>query len=198
MIFALITRRSEKIGEMIEKLPMIRKSFFIRLNGWREKSSWNSGVTIVELLIAMGLISLLLMSLTSIFVGAIDLQLRSQATSSRQEDAQYILSRLFYDVNQASAITTPSGINTQTNSLVLTVNGQTWTFALSNGDLVLTNPEGTFQLNSHLTQVTQFDVKRVGNASGKASVEVSITVGSRIEGAAGNDSVSYKTTYSKW
>lgn len=161
-------------------------------------SNARSGVTLVELLVSMGLISVLLITLTNIFISSLELQLRSQADSSRQEDAQFILSRLFYDVNQASAITTPASINAQTNTLVLTVNGQTWTFALSNGNLNLTNPSGTFQINSYLTQVTQFDVKKVGNSTGKASVQVTITVGSRIAGSAGSDTVTYTTTYSKW
>jgi prepilin-type N-terminal cleavage/methylation domain-containing protein len=158
----------------------------------------SAGVTLIELLIAMALISMLLVALTSIFTSSLELQLRAQATSSRQEDADYILSRLYYDVNQASAITNPSSINEQTNSIGLTVNGESWTYTLSDGDLILTNPAGTFQLNSHLTQLTQFDVRRVGNSTGTASIDVTITIGNRISGSQGDQTATYSTTYSVW
>ncbi len=157
-----------------------------------------AGFTLIELIVSLGLISLLLISLTSIFTASLELQLRSESSSSRQEDAQYILSRLFYDVNQASDIVSPASINEATHAIQLTVRGETWTVGLNNGNLELTTPSQTVQLNSYLTTVTQFDVKRVGNSTGKASIEVALTVGSRIQGSSGSNSVSYSTVYSKW
>lgn len=165
--------------------------------GLKIKNS-SSGFTIVELLISMGLLSFLLISITSIFTASLEVQLRSEATSGRQEDAQYILTRIFYDVNQATAISAPFTINAQQNSLSLTINGQTWTYSLVNGNLVLTNPAGTFQLNGYLTQVTAFTVKRVGNTTGKASIEIALSVGSRISGSPGSSVISFTTTYTKW
>lgn len=157
-----------------------------------------SGFSLVELLISMGLLSILLVTITSIFTSSLEAQLRSQATSSRQEDAQYILSRLYYEVNQATAITSPATIGQQTNAVTLTINGQAWTYSLSNGNVILTNPSGTFQMNSYLTTVTQFDVIRVGNVGGKAGFKLSLTVGSRITSSQGADTVSYSSTYSIW
>lgn len=156
------------------------------------------GFTLVELLMSMALLSLLLVSLTGIFASTIEARLKSEATSAKQQDAQYILTRLFYDINQASAITSPSTISSSQSSLSLTINSQTWTYSLSNGDLILTNPSGIYQMNSHLTTVTGFTVTRIGNSTGKASIQVALTTASRISGAAGNGSLSYTTTYSKW
>lgn len=175
----------------------------VQVSGSEQKKSkfiypTQCGVTLIELVVSMGLISLLLISLTTIFTTSLELQLRSEATSFQQEDSQYVLSRLLFDVNQASDIIFPDTINEVSNSIELLVHSETWTISLNSGNLVLTTPSQTFQLNSYLTQVTQFDVRRVGNSTGKASIEVSVTVASRIAGSAGNNPVSYTTVYSKW
>lgn len=155
---------------------------------------FSKGLTLVELIVSMGLLSILLVLLTGIFASSLDIQLRSEATTSRQQDAQFILTRLAYDFNQATAMTNPSSINQQTSAITLTISGQSWTYSLQNGNLMLTNPQGTFQLNNYLTTVTQFDVTRVGNVGGKQSVQLNLTVGSRIQGSPGNSSVNYSTT----
>jgi type II secretory pathway pseudopilin PulG len=163
-----------------------------------EKPSNKAGFTLVEMLVGFGLLSVLLVLMTGIFTAALDAQLRSQATSSRQEDAQYILSRLSYDFNNATTMTTPASVGQQGSTLVLTINGQAWTYALSNGDLVLTNPQGSFILNSYLTTISQFSVTKVGNTTGKAAGRIQLSVGSRIQSASANDTVSYSTTFGVW
>src|SRR3989344_9039760 len=67
----------------------------------------HSGFTLVELLIAMGLLSILLVVFTSIFAETLAMQLRSETISNLQTDGQFISARLLHDFNQATAVTTP-------------------------------------------------------------------------------------------
>lgn len=136
--------------------------------------------TIVELIIYMGLLSILLVIITNIFLSVLDMQTESESTSIVQIDARYILSRLSYDIHRASAVSTDGG------SLVLTVDGSPFTYAISNGILTLS---GT-QLTSYPTQISNFSVVRLGNLgiNAKPSIKISFTLSDQAE------SQSYQST----
>lgn len=168
---------------------------FIQSNMRRKRcSNLNTGVTLVELLVSMGLLSILLIILTGVFISALDLQLRSESVAFSQQDAQFALTRVVYDIRRAQNILAPASLGAQSNSLSLQINSQTWVYSLSDGNLIVTNPQGTFVLNSAQTTVTQFAITRTGNASGQASVQIQISVESRINGRTQNEVVSYTTT----
>src|SRR5258708_14824797 len=76
--------------------------------GFTTFSLHERGFTLVEMLIYMGIFSLMLIALTQIFTSIIDVQLESQSNGSVSQDGQYILSRLSYDISRAQDIATPS------------------------------------------------------------------------------------------
>src|SRR4030042_5852170 len=71
---------------------------------------FQKGFTLVEILLYMGLLAILLVVLTEILVSILAVKIEFEATSSVEQDSRFLLSRLFYDINRASAITTPGSI----------------------------------------------------------------------------------------
>src|SRR5688572_24260327 len=75
------------------------------------------GFSLVELLIVMGLMSILLLVLTDMFTSMLNVQTSTKAHSSVTEDGRFILSRLSYDVQRASSVTTPEYLNISTSGV---------------------------------------------------------------------------------
>ncbi len=137
------------------------------------------GFTLVEMLIYMGLLTIFLAVIGTIFFSIIDLQLESQATSSVSESGRYLLSRISYDVHRAQSITTPASPGLSSPSLVLSIGGVTYTYAEVAGTpafLQLTAGGLVDALTGSDAQISNFSATRVGNASGKNSLKVSFTL----------------------
>src|SRR5690242_1060869 len=106
-----------------------------------------SGFTLVEAMIVMALLGVFLTALTGLFVRAIDVQNKSDAYLATVSDGRLIMARLDYDIARASAITTPASLGGSGASLVMTINSTTYTYAISGGNLQLTDGSGTANLN---------------------------------------------------
>jgi prepilin-type N-terminal cleavage/methylation domain-containing protein len=149
------------------------------------------GMTIVELVVCMGILSLLLLVLTSLFSTSLEVQFRTQASSAVQQDTLYLVSRLQYDVRRASAISLPATIGAQGSTMRLVISGSNWDYQLSGDNLVLVNSLGTHRMNAAETKVTNFQVTKVGNSGGEDQVQINLTVDTLLEGAVGSPSASY-------
>jgi hypothetical protein len=135
--------------------------------------------TIIELLIYMGLMAVFLVLMGEIFFSVLDLQLESKASSDVQQDGEYILTRLGYDVRRATAMTVPATIGQSGGTLVLTIGGTNYTYAVTGGDLQITGNGVTNNLTSFGSQITDFSVTRLGNPAGKANININFTLTSR-------------------
>lgn len=140
----------------------------------------------------MGLVSILMVVLTNIFLSALDLQLISSQTSSVEQEGRYVLTRLTYDVRRASAITVPNS-----NELVLTISSAPYDYTISNGQLLLTVNGGTpAQLNEVNTTISNVSFTRLinsvttNNLNPKPSVQIKFTISS------GSETRDYETTIS--
>jgi prepilin-type N-terminal cleavage/methylation domain-containing protein len=153
------------------------------------------GFTIIEILIYLGIFSILLTITLQMFSSIFDIQVESEATSSVAADGKYIMNRFTYDVNRATSITTPSTLGSSTSSLALVINGQTYTYGLSNGNLILqNNTAGTAdRLNSNDTTVSNLSFIRL-DGGGKDTVQVSYTLTSEAVRRGGKQVVNYKTS----
>jgi prepilin-type N-terminal cleavage/methylation domain-containing protein len=138
--------------------------------------SEKKGFTLVELLIYIGLFSILLVILTNIFVAIIDSRLESEATTNVEEDGKYIVNRLTYDLRRAQSISTPSSRGTQTNSLQIAIDGTSYNYALQNNNLILTTGSDTLQLNSYGSKISNITFLRVGNLGGKDTIQIQFTI----------------------
>lgn len=152
-------------------------------NKKRPALSKAKGFTLVELLLYMGLLSFLLAVLTSIFVSVVDVQLESQATSTVNQDGDYIISRLNYDIGRAKQLILPANPADQSPTLNILINGINYTYSLNGQDMTLTNNLGTFTLNSFDTIVSNLNFKNISNspaeATQSATINISFTLASK-------------------
>lgn len=138
-----------------------------------------SGVTIVELLIYLGLMSIFIVILMGIFTAALKTKLVTESTSGISQDSRYILSKLSYDINNADSITSP-GLGSTSATLQTVASGSASTYGLNSGNLVKTVGGVSTNLNGIDTQLDSISFKNIGNPGGKATIQIVYTVRSRI------------------
>lgn len=155
----------------------------------------SQGFTVVELILYMGLLSLFLVIITSIFSSSLDLQLESRSTSALDQDSRFLMERIGYDVARASSITTPSAIGEQGQELTIDISGQNYAYSLSNGNLILTTNQGSDQINSYDTSITSLAFQRLGNTNGKNTIRMTVTLQSKTLLAKGVESKTIQTTF---
>lgn len=153
-----------------------------------------AGFSYVEIIMYMGILSLLLLVLTDIIVSSLGVKLESEANSSIAQDAHYLLARFSYDIQRAQSVTLPLNLGDVTNSLNLVIQGTSSAYFFSNGYLKLQNENGTNNLNSVGTTVSNLSFKKIGNANGTPSVQIVFTLTSVVNRPGGVGAKSYQTT----
>jgi len=151
------------------------------------------GMTLVELLIYMGLLTIFILIFSTIISGTLDSFLRSQTTSSVAQDGRYIYTRFLYDVGRATGITTPLQLGDWGTTLQLTTPSGTIVYALSGDTLNLTDSNGTLTLHEQDTKITSLTFTRVGNSGGKHTVRLNFTISTRSQGAGANETKTFQT-----
>ncbi|MDO8260598.1 MAG: hypothetical protein Q7T50_03835, partial [Candidatus Magasanikbacteria bacterium] len=111
-------------------------------------------------------------------------------------DAAFIITRLSYEVRNATAITTPSTIGQTTSSLNLTSGSETHTFSLSGNDLIYQKTVGASvtsnNLNTSLTNVSNLTFQALGFSGGKLSVKIHFVLTEVKATQQGNKSKTYE------
>lgn len=166
------------------RLPILKKNL--------KKTS--KGFTLVELIIYMGLLTVMVLIFTDIFTTIMDNQLGSENTSSVADDGRYIYSRFIYDVNRADSIMTPSEFGSSSASLVLIINGINTTYSASNGSLLVTTPTTSTQLNGFGTSISSLLFTKVGTPSAEDTVQINFTIDGNISTRGISDSQVFQTT----
>lgn len=141
----------------------------------KSKETNEEGVTLVELLLYMGILAILLVVLTEMFVSIVDVQLSSKSFTSVEADGRFMVARITYDINRADSITTPANPGDSSASLILDIGGETYTYALSGDVLQLTNLSGTGRINSTETGVSSPNFQKIGNANSE-TINMQFTV----------------------
>lgn len=136
------------------------------------------GFTIIEMTIYIGLMSILILVLTRIFISALDTQVESESVTNVQQDGRFILARLNYDISLASSVTSPASMGAQASSLTLVRDGQTITYSLANGDLTRTDSQGSARVNYENVDVEEASFQKIGNTGGKPTVVVNLRLSS--------------------
>jgi len=118
----------------------------------------------VELLMVMGIMSILVVILSEVFGSILTMKLRSQATTAVAQDSRYVISRLAYDISRATDITNGSG-----NTLGLVINGAAYTYSLQASTLVLSIDGGSVQaLTGVRTKINSLSFTRTDVGAHKA------------------------------
>ncbi len=167
-------------------------------NGFSFKNwRFQRGFTLIELIIYGGMLSILLGVFVTLFGSIVDAQLDSQATSSVQQDGQYIVTKLSHDIMNASSISSPSSLGSNSASLQISIDSTPYTYSLdANNNLIITTSSGSNQLNSYATEISNLSFVRRGNVGGKNSVTFSFTVTGKTQRVSGPETVSYTSTAS--
>jgi len=133
----------------------------------RKNIKKEEGFTLIELILFMGIFSILILALFQLLTSVFDVQLEAQSTASVAQDGRYILNRFTYDVKNSTSIVTPSTSGITSQSLVMSDGTTTYTYSLSNGNLMLTNSTlgTTDQLNSVNTKVSNISFLRLSDTS---------------------------------
>jgi len=155
-----------------------------------------SGFTLIEIAIYMGILSILLLILSSFFNSAMDTLLQSQATSPTEQDSKFILNRLMYDITNADSLTTPISPGDQGPTMQLVRGGTTYTYAQTGSNLTLNDNVGTDVLNSPQTTISNLIFKRIGYTNEKPTVQITFTITSVTTAKSGKDSQTFQTTVS--
>lgn len=159
---------------------------------------FTKGFTLLELLIYMGLFTVLISILAGVFTAVLNVQLESQAVSSVQQDGRYILSKLSYDLHQvqnSSDVTTPATIGQTSSSLQITINSTNYLYAVDgSGNLTITSGGSTDQINSYDTNISGFSVTRLGSSGNNPTFRIQFTITSRVEKNSGYETQSFDTT----
>ncbi len=156
------------------------------------------GFTLVELLLYMGIFSILVVALFQLFTSIIDTQIESQSFSSVFSDGQYVLNRFRYDMQRAKSIITPSSPGEQGTTAKISIDNAAYTYSLVNGNLVLTNEMAstTGQLNSIDTTVSNLNFTRLSDTQAKNTNTLTIffRLTSNIIKRGGPNAENFKTT----
>src|SRR3989338_4665964 len=140
------------------------------------------GFTLLELVLYIGIFSILLMVFVQFFSSILDVGQESAAISSVNQDSQFILDRLSFDIHRAQSITTPGVLGEITNSLQIAIDGINYTYYLGSGNLLLSNDSGINMLNGFDTTVSNVTFRKIGNIGGKDTIILSTaTVGDSVK-----------------
>lgn len=152
------------------------------------------GFTLVELLIYMGLISILMVIISQLFGAIFDVKIESEATSAVEQDGRFILSRLIHDIERSTAITTPLDYGSTSSSLIMTIDGTENTYAVSGGVLQLVNNSGTNNINSSQTAVSNMTFQKIGDETANETVKIAFTISSIAQRTSGSEVRTFQTT----
>jgi hypothetical protein len=158
------------------------------------KSLGQRGVSFIEVLLVMGMLSIFLMVMATIFTATIDTQTQTQGYSATLSDGRFIMARLNYDIARASAINTPASLGNTTASLVMTIGGNSYTYALSGSKLQLTDATGTADLSDYNATVSALSFQRLGNTGGKETIRYSFTITATAQQGSGAQTQTFTST----
>lgn len=172
-----------------------------------KKRSLQRGVTLIELLLYMGIFSILLMVFVQLFGTIVNVNLESQATSAVSQDGRYIVNQITDTIRQANTFTQPAGFGSANAGSTLqftTTSGTTYTYMLSadpvgQKKLLLSDGVTTEQLNSAGTTVSNLSFTRLttSGTSGESSVTISFTLTSTTREQKGYQQENFQTTVGK-
>jgi prepilin-type N-terminal cleavage/methylation domain-containing protein len=154
----------------------------------------NHGFTLVELLIYMGIMSVLLGVLSAMFVSIIDVQLESEATSVVEQDTRFILSRFMHDINSSTSIVSPA-LGQQATSLQIIKDNINYLYSLdADSNLILSYGNESYRMNSQESTISGLTFQQIGNVNEKNTIRVGYTVTSKTKTNKGAETRTIQST----
>lgn len=125
------------------------------------------GFTIIELVVYIGLLSILIAVMSQVFVATLGVKLESESDTGVSQDGNYIITRLAYDIRRASRIISPNvGESASMLSLGIIEGGieQVYEYTLTGDTLSLSDGVTTESIHGDTTTISDFSVSRFGNS----------------------------------
>lgn len=143
------------------------------------------GFTLIEIILYFGLLSIFMLVLVDVFTSSLAIKTESESSSAITQDSNYILSRISFDLTNAD-VNASNPANSVTiltpQSLQFSKSSVTYTYSLNNGNLILDEGGVSAKLNGVDTQITSLSFTKIGNSSGKPTVQIIFTIASRAVG----------------
>ena len=155
------------------------------------------GFTLVELLVYFGLFSILLVVINSLFITSLEQQTQDLARSALQQESEYILSKLKYDIYNADDVTFPANAGDQSQSLTLVKNGTTSTYALDNERLTKTSGVETWFLTSSRVDVSALQFQNQSGSDLSQTIGITVVINSDQEDARSSATRTISTTVTR-
>ena len=165
-----------------------------RMNQHQKKQR---GFTLVELLVYFGLFSILLVVINSLFITSLEQQTQDLARSALQQESEYILSRLKYDIYNADAVTLPADVGDQSQSLVLVKNGSSSAYALAGERLTITSGGETWFLTSSRVDVSNLQFQNQSGSDLSQTIGITVVINSDQEDDRASSTRTISTTVTR-
>ena len=162
-------------------------------------SNLQKGYTLAEFIIYAGLLSALLLIMSSAFASVVATQNEAKSYSSVDEDARYIMAKMAYDFQSTNGADTVNNhidlpaTGSTSATLQVTLNSVSYTYSVASGNLQLTANAAPENLNSIDTSISNVSFQRIGNGT-HDSVRMSFTVTSKARQTSGSKTKSFQTT----
>ncbi|HUC01492.1 MAG TPA: prepilin-type N-terminal cleavage/methylation domain-containing protein [Candidatus Paceibacterota bacterium] len=133
------------------------------------------GFTLVEMLIAIGLFTIIVVSLIAILTVVVQVQVRSSSAAAVDQESQFLLQKLQYYIGTASIVDIVTSTPTSTLKLQVASSSLDPTYiTLASGTVYLQQASGTLQaLTSNRVTVSNLSFTRQSNPPGHDLVSIS-------------------------
>jgi len=155
-----------------------------------------NGFTLIELIIYVGIFSILIVMLSQLFLTTIEQQATYQTVSTLDRESRYVLNRLTYDIHRTEQIQNPGTVGSTSSTLRLVIDGNTYTYGTSTNRLALIHPLGNDYLTSNEASISGLTFTRLGNSGGNNSIQVTFTLESQTVVRSQPRRQTYQTTIS--
>lgn len=152
------------------------------------------GFTLAELVIYMGILSILLVLFINMFGLLMDRQLETQSESGLQQDSQYLLLKIGYEFGRAKSVQFPTQLGTPSATLQLEIDSVATSYYLNAGNFFASHSGSIFQLNSPETSISNLSFRRLGAGNSYDVIQVQCDIASRTKKLSGYDVNHFSTT----
>lgn len=155
-----------------------------------------SGFTLVELIISMGIMTILITVLAQVFGSILSMRQKNEAVSVLAQDSRFVVARIAYDVARATSITSPT-IGNPGPTLTLIIDGHNYVYTLQNNKLTLSIDAGAQNIiNSHATNISTLTFTQNNPVGGYLNVQADLTlIPTMIQPGVHNDNRRVITTF---
>lgn len=154
------------------------------------------GFTMIEMVVSLGILTILVGILSNLFGSIIDVQLSSKSTSSIDQDGRYIMAKLNYNMGNASSIIGPATPGSSASAIVKnSTDSINYTYNLNGGDLEMASSGATLKLNSADSSISDLIFTRVGIGGSSDTLQVKFTITSKTVLKGRPQIQTYQTTF---